>query len=351
MRETRSSSRARFSKEATLTITPSVPVPVGDQTFLGFSGAGNDLHLVSPASPGQAIQMRIGHFSGGMIGTGTPAQRAAFYLTRAADEEARLDQEVARVVGQARQKALLGIDDGTAAQASIDSYFASYWDLVIQSYVAAANTSCSNAKRAQRAYLGFERKYQLLGFTNPYDSNGAVYQQILNDIDATCSGLPNRYAGTFTYSGSTGETASGTVTFRRDDAACQAAGEYTATTACYIAESVTYTATPAPISGCTLSQNRYTVSLSNTPASDAYLRVDLAATSGAHFYHINALWMQTVSPPLTVTCGTFSWDPGYSADAQIVSGQTDPSVTDVQKLIGGFTFSGMTYSWSLTGGS
>lgn len=343
-----------LQNEARLTIVPSVSVPVGSQTFLGYSGAGNDLHLVPPASPGQAIQMLIGHFSGSMLGSGTPAQRAAFYQRLALDAEARLDQEVARNLGQARQLQILGVDDGTVAEASIENYDASYWALVIQNYISAADTSCNNAKIAQKAYLGFMRRLALLGFSeNPYDPIETIWQQILNDINSQCNSLPNRYSGSFAFSGSTGDKVAGTVTFLRNDAACQAAGEYTNTTACYIAESVTYTDTPTPPAGCTLSQqNGYKISLTNTPASDAYLRIDLAPTNNTYSYQINALWMQTASPPLIITCGTFSYDLGYYATGAINSGPNNPNAADVQQLNGSFTdTSGSTYTWTLAGGA
>jgi hypothetical protein len=340
--------------EAKLTIVPTVSVPVGSQTFLGYSGTGNDLHLVPPASAGQAIQMLIGHFSGGILGSGTPAQRGAFYQRLALDAEARLDQEVARDLGQSRQRQLLGVDDGSVATASIENYDASYWALIVQNYLAAAKTSCNNAKVAQKAYLGFMRRLAILGLSdNPYDPDESIWKQLVNDTDSQCNSLPNRYSGSFTFSGPTGDKVAGTVTFLRNDAACQAAGEYTNTTACYVAESVTYTDTPAPPAGCTLSQQSgYKISLTNTPASDAYLRIDLAPTNNTYSYQINALWMQTASPPLMITCGTFSYDAGYYASGAINSGPNTPHAVDVQQLNGSFKdTSGLTYTWTLAGGA
>jgi hypothetical protein len=152
-----------LKKDATLTIVPAVSVPVGNQTFLGYSGAGNDLHLVPPASPTAEIKMLIGHFSGNMLGNGIAADRAALLLKRAASHEARLEQEMARYLSEARQKALLGTSDENPDFTALTSIIESYYGLVVYPRVLAASSSCENATLALKTLLGYERFRQILG--------------------------------------------------------------------------------------------------------------------------------------------------------------------------------------------
>jgi hypothetical protein len=354
-----------LEKDATLTIVPAVSVPVGNQTFLGYSGTGSDLHLVPPASPTNAIQMLIGHFSGNLLGNGIASDRAALFLKRAADHEARLDQELARVQGEERQKQLTGTSDGTAVPSEVSSYFASYYGLVIRNFVVAAGASCANATLAMQKYFGFERKLQLMGLTNIYDTNNADIQQILKAYDATCNALANRYTGTFTANQTiAGMTlaSSGTVTFLRDDAACISAGVYSANTACYRVESVSFTSTTPTIPGCTVTPANYSVSLTNTPVTDSYLSLDLASMSdpttgmltGIRQYVLNAFWSPAqYSYTVTYTCPPASSFTGQVTPwAALASDPVKPTTPDSQQVAGSYSYSttgggSVSYTWSL----
>jgi len=328
-----------LEKEATLTIVPAVTVPVANQTFLGYLGAGNDLHLVSPATPSAAIQMKVGHFSGMLLGNGISADRAALYLKRAADHEARLEQEIARVLSEERKKQLLGVDDGTTADASLPSYLDSYYGLVVRPRVLAASASCANAKLALQTYLGYQRKVALLGVTDKNDPNDADLQTITRAIDATCHALANRYTGTFTtitkppfvdYSGTW--SASGTVTFIRDDAACIAAGRYIANTACYRVEAVSYTDTVnlTDPTGCVISASK-AVSLSNPSVAQSNMSIDLGTnvTTGAHTYNLEAGWSQSFPGALSYACPEIpSYTTTFDTSASIVTYPLNSTSTD-----------------------
>ncbi|OFZ67546.1 MAG: hypothetical protein A2V79_01980 [Betaproteobacteria bacterium RBG_16_56_24] len=178
-----------LEKDATLTIVPASAVPVSNQTFIGYLGAGNDVHLVPPASPTAAIQMLVGHFSGMGLASGTSAERASMYLNIAADYEARLTQEMARILARERELAILGVGNGDEPSPfNLSDLFKSYYELVVRARMLAASSSCANATLALKSYLWLERQYQILGTTNPNDPNGTDWNAILKAKDATCTG-------------------------------------------------------------------------------------------------------------------------------------------------------------------
>lgn len=358
--------------DATLTIVPAANVPVGNQTFMGFSGAGNDLHLVPPATLGAPIVMSVGHFSGNILGNGTSAERASLLLSRATDHEARLQQEIARVKEEQRQSANNVQSDGTAVASQFANFFPSYYGLVVRNRILAAGASCSNANLALRTYLWFERQIAILGVGDTYDPTFSDLAMITKAIDAQCNVLPNRYSGTFTdFSGTTGSSISntGTVTYLRDDAACMAAGISAASSACYLVESVTYTSTKdVSATGCTIAPASHQVTLTNTPLTDSSLVIDLKSMisptygtqTGIRSYTLIGYWSKDLGTQDTVTCpGPFSYPAPAIPQAALASDpnnralvpQATPQVPS--KITGSYTRTAAgtdSFTWDLTGG-
>jgi hypothetical protein len=352
-----------LEKDATLTIVPSVAVPVDKQTFIGYLGSGSDLHLVPPASPNAAIQMLVGHLSGLGLASGTSMERASMYLNIAEDYEVRLTQEMARILARERELAILGVNNADdPSPFNLEDLFKSYYELVVRARMLAASSSCANAKLALQTYLAFERKYQVLGIPNPHDPGDADYNKILKAVNDTCNGVPNRYTGTFTSELPGLYTSSGTVTFVRDDAACVATPGVLYdpnTAACYRTETVDFTYRMTNLDGnpdCAYSPASFNVQLSNTPVVDSYLVVDFASTPPTTLlqYTVHAHWAKDMPSGLTLTC--YAGTPSQivmtldgAPMANFFSDPVSPPTTDGQQVQLDYSYQSYNFMWNLNG--
>lgn len=149
-----------FIEAATLTIEPTVVVPIAQQSFYGYQGAGADLHPI-PGELGAAARLRITHFSG--YGMATLARERSvsgvFVDVVPAGLEARLSGAMAAAFGQARA----GTISDSQLNATVEALLTQYENEVLALLRAAAPRSCANAITAFSADLGNSRQRQLLG--------------------------------------------------------------------------------------------------------------------------------------------------------------------------------------------
>jgi hypothetical protein len=176
-----------FYKDVTLTIKPTVAIPVTNQVLFGFSGSGTDMILATPPKPfNSAIQVSLRHFSGAGVGNGVSEQKAAVLSSIANNAESRLVSEMGAALASARADALNG-GSGAVGMAKLTALLSDYESSVVQSRIAAATasgSSCGDATSAVQTVLGYERQRQLLGL-----QQSSAYSQLsslLNSGTAKC---------------------------------------------------------------------------------------------------------------------------------------------------------------------
>jgi hypothetical protein len=168
-----------LNADAFLTIEPAQEVPLENQILFGYQGTGQDLHLAMPGPDKQKIQIRVPHFSGVGLGSGISADRAALLLSRAADHEVRIQQQVAEYLTQQR-------DNGIGDLSGLSNYFQSYYGLVVRPRMIAASSSCENGKLAIQSLLGYDRQKQLLGFGDDSSSTMQDLAALMDKIYEKC---------------------------------------------------------------------------------------------------------------------------------------------------------------------
>ncbi len=176
-----------FLKNATLTISPTVAIPIANQVMFGFSGSGRNTILATPVKPySSAIQISLQHFSGAGVGNGVSAQRAAILNSIADSAESRLASEMGSVLSRARESALNG-GDGTEGMDKIIELLDEYDRSVVKNRLdaaMAASGSCADATDASQTLLGHERQRQLLGL--PQSSSYGQLPALLTSGNAKC---------------------------------------------------------------------------------------------------------------------------------------------------------------------
>ncbi len=146
---------------ATLTITPTLDMPIDQQIFFGYEGEGENLILANPVVDSREIRIQLTHFSGYGVTKGLLADTTAVKARIGGDAETRIQNALAAELQRVRQEQLLGNENG----ASIDweSWFTQYEEQVVKPRLAAAGESCAAGRAAIQTLLGFERQKQLLG--------------------------------------------------------------------------------------------------------------------------------------------------------------------------------------------
>ena len=151
----------QFYAPVTLTITPAQEIPIDQQLFFTYQGMGENLALALPVVDSTEIKLELQHFSGYGVTKGLLADIEPVRARIGGTAEARLQSAVAEELSRARQRALLGGEDGSIPD--LTDYFNQYNEQVIQPRIAAAGESCAAGRLAIQTVLGYERQRQLLG--------------------------------------------------------------------------------------------------------------------------------------------------------------------------------------------
>lgn len=163
---------AFFIEFATLEITTPDEIAVGEQLFFGVDDEAEEI-TAAPVDPAAATAtLLVGHFSGYGLAKVTDPQRAALLQKGASDAEARIQSQMAEVLGREREAQLLGTDSGTDVAGELETALDVYQRDVIAPRLEAAGASCAATQQAVQTVIGFERMRQLLGIEAPSDING-----------------------------------------------------------------------------------------------------------------------------------------------------------------------------------
>ena len=152
-----------FVNFVTLTVTPPAEIPVDQQILFGYDGSGENLGLALPVVDSKAIAIRLLHFSGAGVTTGTAAQAAQAAPRLGTSAEARITSAIAAELTRARNAALLGIEYDPLDPDVIFDLLAQLRREVVDPRIAAAGTSCAAGRLAIQTLLGWARNLALLG--------------------------------------------------------------------------------------------------------------------------------------------------------------------------------------------
>lgn len=155
-----------FKEMATLTITPAKDIPIKNQIIFGYEGDGKDYHLAVIDPKSRDIKIKLMHFSGAGVGSGSDAAWAANLMVQARTAEARIAQRLGEYLQESRRKGLLEGEDSVdmdEVAERIRSALDQYEDQVVLKEIVAAELDCKHGVRAMQDLIGVERRRQVLG--------------------------------------------------------------------------------------------------------------------------------------------------------------------------------------------
>lgn len=181
----------RFAGAVTLTITPPMDVPVGQQVPIGWSGAANVVSLATVTPDKAEFQLSLAHFSGYALLLAKKGFNATIEGVRnrfGGSEEDRLTSAVAEAAQKAREKIFAG---GEEAGLDFTSLFAEYESKVLQQRKDAAMDSCANARLYLSSEWAYERQRALVGlmgssFWNPSEAIEYVARACMKEEFELC---------------------------------------------------------------------------------------------------------------------------------------------------------------------
>lgn len=169
---------------ATLTITPVQEIPVDQQLFFGYQGAGENFALVPPIASSQEIKLVLPHFSGYGVTKGFLADVEPVRARIGGDAETRIQSAVAEQLSRSRQKQLLGIEDDQPVD--FEAVFKQYEEQVLKPRIAAAGESCAAGRLAIQTLLGMQRQRQLLGFAEENPGMDTLTGGLMDTVAEVC---------------------------------------------------------------------------------------------------------------------------------------------------------------------
>ena len=157
-------SGVHFLVPATLTITPSKPIPVPHQLVFTFNDDGSELWAAEPQLKSRDIAIVVEHFSGfGFADLGDKA-REAYVSWKTSRAESRIQNQVGEALAKERERQLAGDTSGSGETARVlIEGMDQYEKDVVNPRLKAAGTSCAAAQQAVATALGLSRQRELLG--------------------------------------------------------------------------------------------------------------------------------------------------------------------------------------------
>lgn len=162
-------SGTQFFKPVTLTVKlpPGASWPIDRQIPVGLEGTGNVASLAALDPSQTDPTFKLMHFSSYAVllsekGMNSTLSQADVRRRFGGSEEQRLRSAAAEILGRERQKQLLGVADGEV-NIPFPDLLAEYEEKVVKVRVAQARSSCAAARLALNTVLGHERQKALLG--------------------------------------------------------------------------------------------------------------------------------------------------------------------------------------------
>ena len=176
-----------FKEMATLTIVPAKEIPIKEQIIFGYEGTGQDYHLAPVDPKSKDIRIKLMHFSGAGVGSGSDAAWAANLMIQAGAAETRLNQKLGETLQELRRRMILGDEDAAETNELAEkakSAIEQFEDQVVLKEIAAAELDCKHAQKALNDLLHLGRLRQLLAL--PLPSGFAEKAERLGEIGSKC---------------------------------------------------------------------------------------------------------------------------------------------------------------------
>jgi hypothetical protein len=148
---------------ATLTIEPPAPVAVESQIAFGYHGSGEELHLEMP-EPTEALKLKVSHFSGYGMASGTAADVAAQLQHPPTRGIERFQQAAGAIAAAAREAELAG---GTPDLSKLEPQMKDWFTQSVKPHLVEALTDDAVAISAIAEGLGFQRQIELMSIDDP----------------------------------------------------------------------------------------------------------------------------------------------------------------------------------------
>ena len=147
---------------ATLTITPAAALPIDQQIPFGYEAAGSGMFLALPVVNDPRVQLRILHFSGYGVTKGLLADLGPVRQRLGGDAEARLNSQIAELLARERVLEQSGQPVAIDFHEQLRSLLDEFQRQVVDVRLAAAGTSCANARLALESLLNIIKQRQML---------------------------------------------------------------------------------------------------------------------------------------------------------------------------------------------
>jgi len=173
-----------FKEMATLTIVPAKEIPIKEQIIFSYEGDGQDYHLAVIDPRSKEIKIKLMHFSGAGVGSGSDSAWAATLQLQADSAYSRLAQKL----GELLQPARFGEDssDANKVDEKALSLLNQFEEQVVLKEIAAAEQDCKLAQKALTDLLYLGSLCRLLSAPLPDDFEGKVRR--LEEIVRKCGG-------------------------------------------------------------------------------------------------------------------------------------------------------------------
>ena len=173
-----------FKEMATLTIVPAKEIPIKEQIIFSYEGDGQDYHLAVIDPRSKEIKIKLMHFSGAGVGSGSDSEWAATLQLQADSAYSRLAQKL----GELLQPARFGEDssDANKVDEKALSLLNQFEEQVVLKEIAAAEQDCKLAQKALQDLLYLGSLCRLLSAPLPDDFEGKVRR--LEEIVRKCGG-------------------------------------------------------------------------------------------------------------------------------------------------------------------
>jgi hypothetical protein len=172
---------------ATLTITPAQEIPLDQQIFFGYQGAGDNFTLAAPVMDSREIKIVLDHFSGYGVSKGFLADIEPVRQRIGGDAESRIRSAMAELLTQERQRQFLGNgEDNPEFAAKLEELMRQYEEQVVKPRIAAAGESCAAGRLAIQTVLGYERQRQLLGMSEDGVGASLMDNGLMDTVAEVC---------------------------------------------------------------------------------------------------------------------------------------------------------------------
>ena len=171
-----------FKEMATLTIVPAKEIPTKEQIIFAYEGDGQDYHLAVIDPRSKEIKIKLMHFSGAGVGSGSASWAANLQL-EADSANARLAQKLGELLQLARFEE--GSFEANKVGEQALSLLNQFEDQVVLKEIAAAELDCKHARKALEDLLYLGSLCRLLSAPLPNDFAEKVRR--LREIAERCT--------------------------------------------------------------------------------------------------------------------------------------------------------------------